>query len=59
MKQSRNSMNEFSYYAALESHAKFFRHFILAMLRFGKKSAQFLRHEFRLAASIGIAIGIA
>ena len=27
----------------------------LGMLRFGKKSAQFLRHPFRLAASIGIA----
>jgi hypothetical protein len=47
-------MNEFSYYAALKSHAKFFRHFILAVLRFGKKSAQFLRYRLRLAASIGI-----
>jgi hypothetical protein len=28
---------------------------ILAILRLGKKSAQFLRHPFRLAASIGIA----
>jgi hypothetical protein len=33
--------------------------FILGIVRFGKKSAQFLRHPFRLAASIGIAIGIA
>jgi hypothetical protein len=28
---------------------------ILAILRLGKKLAQFLRHPFRLAASIGIA----
>ena len=33
--------------------------FILGIVRFGKKSAQFLRHPFRLTASIGIAIGIA
>jgi len=28
--------------------------FNLGILWFGKKSAQFLRHQFRLAASIGI-----
>lgn len=40
-------------------HVELALHVILGIVRFGKKSAQFLRHPFRLAASIGIAIGIA